>query len=71
MNASTFMIVGFKLPFSVLLFVEQIVGKFYFNTLRNTWLFDARQDWPFSLPISFKIGKSKACKFDLEVDYFN
>ena len=32
-KVSTFKILGFKLPFSVLFFIEQIVGKVLFLTL--------------------------------------
>ena len=32
-EVSTFKILGFKLPFSVLFFIEQIVGKVLFLTL--------------------------------------
>ena len=49
MKISTFIILGFKLPFSVLFFIEQIVGKVLFHAL---------QDWPIDLPMSIKIGSA-------------
>ena len=50
--------------------LNNLLERFYFNSFRNSRLFDARQDWPIGLPISVKIRKCRAFRFDLEVDYF-
>ena len=68
MKVSTFMILGFKLPFSVLFSLSNCWKGSIFNSVRNTRLFDALEDWPIVLPISVKIGKCWAIKFDLEVE---
>ena len=68
MKVSIFMILGFKLPFSVFFSLSNCWKGSIFNSVRNTRLFDALEDWPIVLPISVKIGKCRAIKFDLEVE---
>ena len=61
------MILNFKLSFSVLFFIEQVVAKAQFLIIFNFLMLAST----FGLPISVKIGKCRAFKFDLKVDYFN
>ena len=68
MKVSTCMILGFKLPFSVFFSLSNCWKRSIFNSIRNTSLFDALEDWPIVLPISVKIGMCRAIKFDMEVE---